>query len=190
MAFGKEADMAPADKEIEAAVDDLDSTSPTPQYEVAYSAPLHRKLKSRHIQMIAIGGIIGPGLFVGSGNALHLAGPAGILISFSLVGIIVFFVMQSLGEVATLIPVSGSFTEYASRFVDDSVSFALGWAYWYLWVTVLANEYNAISLVVRYWAGAQVVPQWAWILIFWVIFISFSMLGILAFGEVEFWLSL
>ncbi|KAL8978892.1 MAG: hypothetical protein Q9177_006282 [Variospora cf. flavescens] len=190
MAFGKKADMAPADKEIEAAVDDLDSTSPTPQYEVAYSAPLHRKLKSRHIQMIAIGGIIGPGLFVGSGNALHLAGPAGILISFSLVGIIVFFVMQSLGEVATLIPVSGSFTEYASRFVDDSVSFALGWAYWYLWVTVLANEYNAISLVVRYWAGAQVVPQWAWILIFWVIFISFSMLGILAFGEVEFWLSL
>ncbi|KAL8965721.1 MAG: hypothetical protein Q9197_006364 [Variospora fuerteventurae] len=190
MAFGKKADMAPADKEIEAAVDDLDSTPRTPQYEVAYSAPLHRKLKSRHIQMIAIGGIIGPGLFVGSGNALHLAGPAGILISFSLVGIIVFFVMQSLGEVATLIPVSGSFTEYASRFVDDSVSFALGWAYWYLWVTVLANEYNAISLVVRYWAGAQVVPQWAWILIFWVIFISFSMLGILAFGEVEFWLSL
>ncbi|KAL9016465.1 MAG: hypothetical protein Q9185_006201 [Variospora sp. 1 TL-2023] len=190
MAFGKKVDMARADKEIEAAVDDLDSTSPTPQYEVAYSAPLHRKLKSRHIQMIAIGGIIGPGLFVGSGNALHLAGPAGILISFSLVGIIVFFVMQSLGEVATLIPVSGSFTEYASRFVDDSVSFALGWAYWYLWVTVLANEYNAISLVVRYWAGAQVVPQWAWILIFWVIFISFSMLGILAFGEVEFWLSL
>ncbi|KAI4284613.1 MAG: hypothetical protein L6R35_004866 [Caloplaca aegaea] len=189
MAFGKKADMAPADKEIEAAVDELDSTPRTPQYEMAYSAPLHRKLKSRHIQMIAIGGIIGPGLFVGSGNALHLAGPAGILISFSLVGIIVFFVMQSLGEVATLIPVSGSFTEYASRFVDDSVSFALGWAYWYLWVTVLANEYNAISLVVRYWAGAQVVPQWAWILIFWVIFISFSMLGILAFGEVEFWLS-
>ncbi|KAL9594834.1 MAG: hypothetical protein Q9219_006798 [cf. Caloplaca sp. 3 TL-2023] len=155
-----------------------------------YSAPLHRKLKSRHIQMIAIAGIIGPGLFVGSGNALHLAGPGGVLISFSLVGIIVFFVMQALGEVATLIPVSGSFTEYASRFVDDSLSFALGWAYWYLWVTVLANELNAISLVIRYWAGAAVVPQWAWMLIFWFIFISFSMMGILAYGEVEFWLAL
>ncbi|KAL9008146.1 MAG: hypothetical protein Q9173_006696 [Seirophora scorigena] len=190
MAVGKEVDMAPTDKETEATVHDLHPSLPAPQYEAVYSAPLHRKLKSRHIQMIAIGGIIGPGLFVGSGNALHLAGPAGILISFSLVGIVVFFVMQSLGEVATLIPVSGSFTEYASRFVDDSVSFALGWAYWYLWVTVLANEYNAISLVIRYWAGAQVVPQWAWILIFWVIFIAFSMLGILAFGEVEFWLSL
>ncbi|KAL9002525.1 MAG: hypothetical protein Q9188_004548 [Gyalolechia gomerana] len=153
---------------------DRDGAPPLDDGEVPYSAPLHRKLKSRHIQMIAIGGIIGPGLFVGSGNALHLAGPAGILISFSLVGIIVFFVMQSLGEVATMIPVSGSFTEYASRFVDDSLSFALGWAYWYLWVTVLANEYNAISLVIRYWAGAAVVPQWAWIIIFWVIFVGFT----------------
>ncbi|KAK2808507.1 hypothetical protein FQN50_004716 [Emmonsiellopsis sp. PD_5] len=153
-----------------------------------FNAPLHRKLKSRHLQMIAIGGIIGPGLLVGSGNALHLAGPAGILISFSIVGILVFFVMQSLGELATVIPVTGSFTEYSSRFVDDSLSFGLGWAYWYLWVTVLANEYNALSLVMGYWT--EVVPQWAWILIFWVIFLVLSNLGILAYGEVEFWLSL
>ncbi|KAF2114596.1 amino acid permease [Lophiotrema nucula] len=145
---------------------------------MAEFAPLHRKLKSRHLQMIAIGGIIGPGLLVGSGNALRLAGPAGILISFSLVGIIVFFVMQSLGELATVIPVSGSFIDYATRFFDPALSFALGWAYWYLWLTVLANEYNAISLV------------WGWILIFWALFISLSMLGVLAYGEVEFWLSL
>lgn len=150
--------------------------------------PLHRKLKSRHLQMIAIGGIIGPGLLVGSGNALRLAGPAGILISFILVGIIVFFVMQSLGELATVIPVSGSFTDYAGRFVDDALAFALGWAYWYLWLTVLSNEYNAISLVVMYWT--DVVPQWGWILIFWALFLSLSMLGVLAYGEVEFWLSL
>ncbi|EEH43865.2 uncharacterized protein PADG_00154 [Paracoccidioides brasiliensis Pb18] len=152
-----------------------------------FTAPLHRKLKSRHLQMIAIGGIIGPGLLVGSGNALHLGGPAGILISFSLVGIIIFFVMQSLGELATAIPVTGSFTEYSSRFVDDSLGFALGWAYWYLWVTVLANEYNALSLVMGFWT--DVVPQWAWISIFWVIFLAMSNLGVLAYGEVEFWLS-
>ena len=109
---------------------ELDSSSTVDSSPEAFSAPLHRRLKSRHIQMIAIGGIIGPGLLVGSGNALHLAGPAGTLISFSLVGIIVFFVMQSLGELATLIPVTGSFTEYASRFVDDALSFGLGWAYW------------------------------------------------------------
>ncbi|KAF2499706.1 amino acid permease [Lophium mytilinum] len=165
-----------------------DSEHSQDRQQTGESAPLHRKLKSRHLQMIAIGGIIGPGLLVGSGNALHLAGPAGILISFCLVGIIVFFVMQSLGELATLMPVSGSFTEYAARFVDEALAFALGWAYWYLWVTVLANEYNAISLVVMYWT--EVVPQWAWILIFWVIFLSFSALGVLAYGEVEFWLSL
>ncbi|KAL8871415.1 MAG: hypothetical protein Q9174_002745 [Haloplaca sp. 1 TL-2023] len=175
---------APSKAQLDAGLHD-DSEDP---YSNTYIAPLHRRLKSRHLQMIAIGGIIGPGLFVGSGNALHIAGPAGVLISFSLVGIIVFFVMQSLGELSTLIPVSGSFTEYAARFADDSLSFALGWAYWYLWVTVLANEYNAISLVVRYWT--EVVPQWGWILIFWVIFIAFSMAGILAYGEIEFWLSL
>ena len=95
---------------------------------------------------------------------------------------------QSLGELATVLPVSGSFTEYASRFVDDALAFALGWAYWYLWVTVLANEYTAISLVIMYWTDT--VPQWAWILIFWFVFLSLSMLGVLAYGEVEFWLAL
>lgn len=95
---------------------------------------------------------------------------------------------QSLGEMSTLIPVSGSFTEYAERFIDDSLAFALGWAYWYLWVTVLANEYNSISLVIGYWTDA--VPQWGWILIFWVLFLGLSNLGIMAYGEMEFWLSL
>ncbi|RJE21679.1 hypothetical protein PHISCL_05980 [Aspergillus sclerotialis] len=138
--------------------------------------------------MIAIGGIIGPGLLVGSGNALSQGGPAGVLISFALVGIIVFFVMQSLGEMATVIPVTGSFIEYAERFIDDALAFALGWAYWYLWVTVLANEYNAISLVIGYWT--HTVPQWGWILIFWTLFLVLSNLGVLAYGEMEFWLSL
>ncbi|KAA8904672.1 amino acid permease [Sphaerosporella brunnea] len=173
------------DAKIEEQFDDREAA---PQCVGETAEVLHRKLKSRHLQMIAIGGIIGPGLLVGSGNALAQAGPAGILISFILVGIIVFFVMQSLGEMATLIPISGSFTEYAERCVDPALAFALGWAYWYLWVTVLANEYTAISVVVMYWTDT--VPQWAWILIFWVLFLSLSMLGVLAYGEVEFWLAL
>ncbi|OJJ55622.1 hypothetical protein ASPSYDRAFT_92749 [Aspergillus sydowii CBS 593.65] len=152
------------------------------------NAPLKRKLQSRHLQMIAIGGIIGPGLLVGSGNAFKEGGPAGVLISFSLVGIVVYFVMQALGEMATAIPVTGSFTEYAGRFVDDSLAFGLGWAYWYLWITVLANEYNAVSLVIMYWT--DVVPQWAWILIFWFLFLGLANFGVREYGEMEFWLSL
>ncbi|KAL8885854.1 MAG: hypothetical protein Q9215_006350 [Flavoplaca cf. flavocitrina] len=183
MGAQKEAEVAIGGNRDSDSIEASDASMPE-----AYTAPLHRKLKSRHIQMIAIGGIIGPGLFVGSSNALHIAGPAGILISFCLVGIIVFFVMQSLGELATVIPVTGSFTDYAARFVDESLSFALGWAYWYLWVTVLANEYNAISLVVMYWT--DVVPQWGWILIFWAFFMGLSLAGILVYGEIEFWLSL
>lgn len=91
---------------------------------------------------------------MGSGNALHLAGPAGILISFILVGIIVFFVMQSLGELATIIPVTGSFIEYAERFVDDSLSFALGWAYWYLWVTVCRWILSYITWLINLGTGS------------------------------------
>ncbi|CAF3436805.1 unnamed protein product [Rotaria sp. Silwood1] len=138
--------------------------------------------------MIAIGGIIGPGLLVGSGTALAYAGPAGALIAFAATGLIVFFVMQSLGEISTAIPVSGAFTDFAGRFCDPALSFALGWIYWYLWITVLANEYNVISIVIMYWT--QAVPQWTWIVIWWFVFLGISLVGVLIYGEIEFWLSL
>ena len=149
---------------------------------------LQRKLKSRHITMIAIGGIIGPGLLVGSGTALSIAGPLGSLIAFAATGVIVFFVMQSLGEICTAIPVSGAFTDFAGRFCDPALSFALGWIYWYLWITVLANEYNAISIVLMYWTDW--IPQWLWIIFWWILFLSLSLFGVLVYGEIEFWLSL
>ena len=149
---------------------------------------LKRHLKTRHVTMIAIGGIIGPSLLVASGTALAYAGPAGALIAFAATGIIVFFVMQSLGEISTAIPVSGAFTDFAGRFCDPALSFALGWIYWYLWITVLANEYNAISIVIMYWT--QVIPQWAWIILWWFFFLGLSLFGVLIYGEIEFWLSL
>lgn len=149
---------------------------------------LKRELKSRHITMIAIGGIIGPGLLVGSGTALANAGPAGALIAFAATGLIVFFVMQSLGEISTAIPVSGAFTDFAGRFCDPALSFALGWIYWYMWIAVLANEYNAISIVIMYWT--HIVPQWTWIVLWWFIFLALSLVGVLIYGEIEFWLSL
>jgi amino acid transporter len=88
---------------------------------------LKRKLQSRHLQMIAIGGTIGTGLFIGSGSALSTAGPASTLIAYAFVGTLVYSVMVALGEMATFIPVSGAFTTFAARFVDPSLGFAMGW---------------------------------------------------------------
>ncbi|SJX65089.1 probable AGP3-Protein of the amino-acid permease family [Sporisorium reilianum f. sp. reilianum] len=147
---------------------------------------LRRALNTRHMVMIAIGGIIGPGLLVGSGQALANAGPVGALIAFAITGGIVYFVLQALGEMATLFAIRGSFVEYAGRWVDPALGFVAGWVYWELWISVLANEYNAVAIVVRYWDGARVVPSGAWIAIFWVLFMGLSMLGVLAYGEVEF----
>lgn len=98
---------------------------------------VRRALKSRHLQMIALGGVIGPGTFYATGFALQYSGPAGSLIGYIIVGLDVFFVTQSLGEMATLFPTTGSFNEFAGRFVDPALSFALGWNYWYMWVSGL-----------------------------------------------------
>lgn len=99
-----------------------------------------RGLKDRHISMIAIGGCIGTGLFVTSGGAIHDAGALGALIGYAIIGIMVFFLMTSLGEMATYLPVSGSFSTYATRFVDPSLGFALGWNYWFNWVVTVARD--------------------------------------------------
>ncbi|KAJ1025853.1 hypothetical protein NDA16_002479 [Ustilago loliicola] len=147
---------------------------------------LRRALHTRHMVMIAIGGIIGPGLLVGSGTALANAGPVGALIAFAITGGIVYFVLQALGEMATLFAIRGSFIEYAGRWVDPALGFVAGWIYWELWISVLANEYNAVAIIIRYWDGAKVVPVFAWILIFWALFMGLSMAGVLLYGEIEF----
>ncbi|KDN43765.1 putative AGP3-protein of the amino-acid permease family [Tilletiaria anomala UBC 951] len=150
---------------------------------------LSRSLQTRHVVFMAIAGIIGPGLLVGSGNALATAGPAGALIAFAITGLIVYFIMQSLGEMSTMLPVPGSFITYSTRFIDPAFGFAVGWAYFCLWLCVLANEYVSVSIVLRYWPAAEKVPAGAWITIFWFVFMGLSLLGVLAFGEVEFWLA-
>lgn len=99
-------------------------------YRVGETAQLKRRLQSRHLQMIAIGGTIGTGLFIGSGGALAKAGPAGALIAYIFVGSIVYSVMVALGEMATFMPIAGAFSVYAGRFVNPSLGFAMGWIYW------------------------------------------------------------
>ncbi|KAI0475153.1 amino acid permease/ SLC12A domain-containing protein [Xylariaceae sp. FL0804] len=148
---------------------------------------LQRGLKNRHLQMIAFGGVVGASIWYGTGSAIADSGPAGALICFVIIGADVFFVMQSLGEMATLFPVPGAFVELAGRFVDPACAFSLGWNYWYLWVTNIANDYNNIALIMGLWDTK--VPSWGWILLFWAVFQATSLLGVVAYGEMEFYLA-
>ncbi|KAI1173507.1 amino acid permease/ SLC12A domain-containing protein [Nemania sp. FL0916] len=148
---------------------------------------LQRGLKNRHLQMIAFGGIVGASIWYGTGTAIAYSGPVGALISFIIIGVDVFFVMQSLGEMSTLFPVQGAFIELAGRFIDPAIGFSLGWNYWYQWVTNIANDYNNISLILGFWATP--VPSYGWILIFWALFQGTSLLGIVVYGEMEYWLA-
>ncbi|KAI1075537.1 amino acid permease/ SLC12A domain-containing protein [Whalleya microplaca] len=148
---------------------------------------LQRGLKNRHLQMIAFGGVVGASIWYGTGSAISYAGPVGALICFLVIGVDVFFVMQSLGEMSTLFPIQGAFIELAGRFVDPAFAFSLGWNYWYLWITNIANDYNNISLIMGLWATP--IPSYGWILIFWAGFQCTSLLGIVFYGEMEFYLA-
>ncbi|KAJ5914865.1 Arginine permease CAN1 [Penicillium tannophilum] len=149
---------------------------------------LKRKLKSRHLQMIAIGGTIGTGLFISSGEALAHAGPVGALIAYIFIGSIVFSVMTSLGEIATYLPVSGAFTSYATRLIDPSLGFAMGWIYWFSWAITYALELTATGLIIQYWDPT--INTAIFIAVFWVVITILNLLPVNFYGEVEFWLSI
>ncbi|KAI5479664.1 amino acid transmembrane transporter [Pseudohyphozyma bogoriensis] len=158
--------------------------------EGAADGTVHRNLKARHLQMIAIGGAIGTGLFVGAGGALATGGPLGIWLGYTIMGCIVYSMMIALGEMATLYPVSGAFVHYTARFMDPAFGFAVGWNYWYSYAITLPTEIVAAALVIDYWPGAQGISPAAWISIFIVVICSFNFFGVRAYGEAEFWFSL
>lgn len=151
---------------------------------------IQRGLKDRHISMIAIGGCIGTGLFMTSGGAIHSAGALGALIAYAIIGAMVFFLMTSLGEMATYLPVSGSFSTYATRFVDPSLGFALGWNYWFNWVITVAADVTIAAQVIQYWSPMQSVPAWVWSCIFLVIIFALNSLSVRVYGESEYWFAL
>ena len=117
---------------------------------MAEERKLRRSLKSRHMMMIALGGSIGTGLFVAGGETISTAGPGGALVAYGLIGLMVYFLMTSLGEMATYLPTSGSFGTYATRYVDPAFGFALGWNYWFNWAITLAAEILAGALIMKY----------------------------------------
>lgn len=148
---------------------------------------LVRALASRHLQFIAIGATIGTGVFIGMGNALATAGPVSLLIAFIFVGSVVYSTMTSLGEMAAFLPINGSFTAYATRFVDPTLGFAMGWVYWFNWAITYALELTAAGLIIQYWNDSLSVG--IWIAVFWIVFTGVNFLPVRIFGEIEMWFS-
>ncbi|MFJ9305921.1 amino acid permease [Streptomyces cyaneofuscatus] len=148
------------------------------------SGGLQAGLKNRHLSMIAIGGVIGAGLFVGSSAGIAAAGPA-ILISYAMVGLMVVLVMRMLGEMAAARPSSGSFSAYADQALGRWAGFSIGWLYWFFWVVVLAVEATAGAKILESWIPG--VPQWAWALIVMVVLTATNLVSVGSYGEFEFW---
>ncbi|KAK7214587.1 hypothetical protein V2G26_002590 [Clonostachys chloroleuca] len=149
---------------------------------------LRRSLSARQVQMIAIGGTIGTGLFLGTGKSLATGGPASMLICYAITGGIVFVTMLCLGEMSAFVPVAGSFCTFAGRFVDDAFGFALTWNYWFNDAVSTASDLVALQLLLEYWTTNF--PGWALSLIFWAVLILANIITVRAYGEVEYWLSL
>lgn len=152
------------------------------------SNSVKRSLKTRHISMISLGGSIGTGLFVASGSAISVAGPGGGLLAYIGMGIMVYFLMTSLGEMSTYMPVSGSFSTYATKYVDPAFGFAMGWNYWFNWAITVAVDISTIALIMKFWLPD--VPGWIWSLIAIVIIFLINSLTVKTFGETEYWMSI
>lgn len=148
---------------------------------------LDQTMKTRHLHMIAIGGSIGAGLFVGSGGALRNGGPASLLIDFAIVGIMMFNVVYALGELAVMYPISGGFYTYSTRFIDPSWGFAMGWNYVMQWAIVLPLELTVCGFTVQYWNRDISIA--VWISVFYVAIIIINIFGTLGYAEEEFWSS-
>ncbi|KAI1815989.1 amino-acid permease inda1 [Poronia punctata] len=151
-------------------------------------AALKTDLQGRHMQMIAVGGAIGAGLFIGSGGALYSGGPAALIIGYLIVGVMLLFTMQALGELAVMYPVNGAFYTYVVRFVDPAWGFAMGWEYALSWLTVLPFELIAASATIGFWRDD--LPAAIWVATFLVLLIAIQFFGVRGYGEVEFVLSI
>ena len=152
-------------------------------------AGYHKALKNRQIQMIALGGAIGTGLFLGAGGRLASAGP-GLFIVYGICGIFVFLILRALGELVLHRASSGSFVSYAREFFGEKVAFAAGWMYFLNWAMTGIVDTTAIATYCRYWAAFRVIPQWTLALIALVVVVSMNLISVKLFGELEFWASL
>lgn len=147
---------------------------------------LKRDLANRHVQLIAIGGTIGTGLFLGSGKAIQLAGPS-IVFAYLIVGIAVFFVMRALGELLLSKAGYQSFTDIAEDYLGPRIAFVTGWTYWFCWIMTAMADVIAVGVYVQYWFH---IPQWIPAVICLIILLALNLLTVKNFGELEFWFAL
>ncbi|MFD6279057.1 amino acid permease [Streptomyces sp. NPDC060209] len=155
-----------------------------PTHSPVPSEPLAHGLKQRHLTMLGLGGVIGAGLFVGSGAGIAVAGPA-VVVSYLIAGTLAMLVMRMLGEMSAAIPASGSFSVHAERALGRWAGFSVGWLYWFMLVVVLAVEATAAAQIAHSWLPA--VDQWLWVLLFMVVFTVANLTAVKNFGEFEFW---
>jgi L-asparagine permease len=152
-------------------------------------AGYHKGLGNRQIQMIALGGAIGTGLFLGAGGRLASAGP-GLFLVYAICGIFVFLILRALGELVLHRPSSGSFVSYAREFFGEKFAFAAGWMYFLNWAMTGIVDTTAIAHYCHYWKAFHVVPQWTLALIALLVVLSMNLISVKLFGELEFWASL
>ncbi|MFI1537785.1 amino acid permease [Streptomyces anandii] len=160
------------------------STTTVETPERAAGATLSHGLKQRHLSMIALGGVIGAGLFVGSGAGIAAAGPS-IVLAYALSGVLVMLVMRMLGEMSAAYPSSGSFSAHAERAFGPWAGFTAGWSYWVLLCTAVGLEGIGAAKIVTGWLPGT--PQWAWVALFMVVFCGANLAAVRNFGEFEFW---
>lgn len=148
---------------------------------------LVRNLQTRHLNMIALGGSIGTGIFLASGYAIHVAGPGGALLAYALIAVMVFFLITSLGELATYRPTAGSFCEYATVYVDPAFGFAMSYNYWFNWAITLAAEVSAAAIIMQFWFPDTPLAWFAGS--FFGLVLLGNVFSIRVFGETEYWMS-
>ncbi|MCQ6278534.1 amino acid permease [Bacillus sp. EB600] len=148
---------------------------------------LNRGLEERHITLMSLGAAIGVGLFLGSASAIKIAGP-GILVGYAVAGVIMFFIMRALGEMAIQRPVAGSFSQYAYDYLGPLAGYLTGWTYWFLWIVTCMAEITAVGIYMEFWFPT--VPHWIWSLAALIIMATVNFLAVKAYGELEFWFAL
>ena len=155
--------------------------------EQQHGEALHRGLKNRHIQLIALGGAVGTGLFLGSASVIKSAGTA-VILGYAIAGFIAFLIMRQLGEMVVEEPVAGSFSHFAYKYWGNFAGFASGWNYWVLYVLVAMAELSAVGKYIQFWYPEF--PTWASAAIFFVVINAINLTNVKVFGEMEFWFAI